>query len=133
MKALCESLDITDYVTFTGFRKDIPELLRELAIFLFTSSTEGLGTTVIDALYKGIPVVATRAGGVPELIRDGLDGFLCNVGDVNCLSEKLNLLLDSAQKRNEMSISATEQAKKFSKDQMGEGVLKIYEEILSKI
>lgn len=126
-----KSLNLNDCVTFTGFRKDIPDLFREITLFLITSDTEGLGTTVIDALYNGIPVIATRAGGIPELVINEEQGYLCDIGDHKCLAEKINYLLDSEKLRQEMASSAIQRSKKFTNEQMGAGVLKIYREILA--
>src|SRR5690606_30957928 len=113
-------------VTFTGFRKDIPDLFRELTLFLITSDTEGLGTTGIDALYNGIAVIATWAGGIPELIINEEQGYLCDIGDHKCLAQKVNRLLDSDKLREKMSESAIQRSKMFTNEQMGAGVLEIY-------
>lgn len=126
-----KTLNLNDRVTFTGFRKDIPVLFRELTLFLITSDTEGLGTTVIDALYNGIPVVATRAGGIPELIINEKQGYLCDIDDYNCLAEKINRLLDSEKLRREMAKNAFQRSMRFTNKQMGAGVLEIYQEILT--
>ena len=126
---LAKSLQLSSSVTFTGFRNDIPQLFRELTLFLITSDTEGLGTTVIDSLCNGIPVVATNAGGIPELVRNGEEGYLCSIGDSICLGEKVNSLLSNEDERQKMSKKAIERAKLFTNEQMGEGVLRIYREI----
>ena len=126
---LAKKLKLTQAVSFTGFRSDIPDLFRELSLFLITSDTEGLGTTVIDSLCNGIPVIATKAGGIPELVRDDEEGYLCNIGDPDCLAEKVNLLLNNEEKREKMSKKAVERAKLFTNEQMGAGVLEIYRQI----
>lgn len=126
---LAKALKLDDRVTFTGFRKDIADLFRELTLFLITSDNEGLGTTVIDALYNRIPVVATRAGGIPELVINEKQGYLCDIGDYRCLAAKINYLLDSEKLRAEMAENAFQRSKKFTNEQMGAGVLKIYREI----
>lgn len=126
---LAKKLKLTHAVSFTGFRNDIPTLFRELTLFLITSDTEGLGTTVIDSLCNGVPVIATKAGGIPELVRDGKEGFLCAIADSECLAEKVNLLLDSEGERAKMSKSAVKRATLFTNEQMGAGVLKIYRQI----
>ena len=63
-------------VTFAGFRDDVPDLLGALDVFAFPSTSEGLGSSVLEALAAGVPVVATTAGGIPEAVRDGEDGLL---------------------------------------------------------
>src|SRR5690554_4401504 len=130
-KKMAKSMKLTSHVTFTGFRKDISELFRELTLFLITSDTEGLGTTVIDALYNGVPIVATRAGGIPELVINDEQGYLCDIGDYKCLADKINRLLDSEDLRREMSERAFQRSTLFTNENMGSGVLGIYRKILA--
>jgi len=68
-------------IQLSGFRKDVPVILPEVDVFLFTSQEEGLGTSLLDALACKVPVVATCAGGVPEIIEDGKTGLLAEVKD----------------------------------------------------
>lgn len=129
MEVLAKTLNLTDTVTFTGFRNDIALLFRELTLFLITSDTEGLGTTVIDSLCNGIPVIATEAGGIPELVRNGEEGYLCAIGDSACLAEKVTHLLDAENELNILSRKAIERAKLFTNEQMGAKVLEIYRQV----
>ena len=133
MESLSKNLDLDAHVTFTGFRKDIPLLFREMSVFLITSETEGLGTTVIDALYNGIPVVATDAGGIPELVLDKEVGFLCPVGNAECLAKKVGLLLDSEELRRELGQNAIKRSKLFTNQKMGEGVLQVYLSVMDNL
>lgn len=132
IKAMAHKMKLDSHLTFTGFRDDVPQIFREISLFLITSKTEGLGTTVIDALFNKIPVVATRAGGIPELVEDGNQGFLCPIGDYKCLAYRVSELLDSPPMRDEMAQRAFEKSKHFTSDKMGEKVLAIYREILSE-
>lgn len=126
---LSKSLNLTNVVTFTGFRNDIPQLFRELTLFLITSDTEGLGTTVIDALCNGIPVIATKAGGIPELVRNEEEGFLCAIGDAKCLAEKVTLLLEREDLRKEMREKSISRSEHFTYQEMGAGVLAVYRRV----
>ena len=74
----------------TGFRKDIPKILPELDIFLFSSKTEGLGTSLLDAFACQVPVVATNAGGVPELIIHEKTGLLSPTKDPQSLAKNVS-------------------------------------------
>ena len=67
------------HVVMTGQRDDIPEILPDLDVFLMTSAKEGLGTTLLDAFAAEVPVVATRAGGIPEIVADGETGLLADI------------------------------------------------------
>ena len=81
MKAYVNERQLDEYFIFTGFLKNIDQVLPSLDIFLMSSKTEGLGTSVIDAQAAKVPVVATAAGGIPELIRHEETGLLAEVGD----------------------------------------------------
>lgn len=94
LEALRAELGLADRVHFTGFRSDVPKLLPEFAVFLMTSRTEGLGTSILDAFACKVPVVATRAGGIPEIVHHGISGLLCPVGDATCLADAVHQVLD---------------------------------------
>ena len=70
IKSFSSKLKCSKNIHFVGFRNDVPDILGELNVFLITSKTEGLGTSILDALAAKVPVVATRAGGIPEIIKD---------------------------------------------------------------
>ncbi len=76
LEALARELGIAARVVFTGFRSDALDLLRAFDVFVMSSYLEGLGTSIMDAQALGVPVVATRTGGIPELVEDGVTGLL---------------------------------------------------------
>ncbi|MFH1008021.1 MAG: glycosyltransferase [Candidatus Latescibacterota bacterium] len=80
-------------VIFTGFRKDIGAILGMLNVFVLSSYLEGLGTSVLDAMLMGLPVVGTTVGGIPEAVRDGENGFLVPPRNPKALSEAICRLL----------------------------------------
>lgn len=116
-------------ILLLGFRKDIPTLLGDLDVFLMTSKTEGLGTSILDAFAAEVPVVATRAGGIPELIEPGKTGLLCDIKDATCLAEAVHELLDSAELRKKLTTAARDKVKAFSKEATAAKTLAIYQEI----
>lgn len=87
---------------FLGFRSDVPALLRALDVFTLSSKLEGLGSSVMDAQWCGLPVVATAAGGIPELVRDGVTGLLVPVGDAPALAAALRRVLGDADLRRRL-------------------------------
>jgi glycosyltransferase involved in cell wall biosynthesis len=117
-------------ITFTGFRSDVARILRELDIFLITSSTEGLGTTIIDAMYNSLPVVATRAGGIPELVEHEQTGLLCEIQDADCLAESINRLLDDKERSEQFGRAGHQRSLKFSKEAMAKKVIEFYKNAL---
>jgi L-malate glycosyltransferase len=101
-------------IIFTGFRADIPIVLADFDIFLFTSKTEGLGTSVLDAMASAVPIVSTNAGGIPEIIQHEINGLLCNVGDSDCLAESVLRLVNDITLRDTLVQNAKERVKAFS-------------------
>lgn len=80
--ALVQELGLTSCVRFAGMQLDVLRLLQQSDVFLLPSLTEGFGLAALEALSCGVPVVASRVGGVPEVISDGETGLLCESGDV---------------------------------------------------
>jgi glycosyltransferase involved in cell wall biosynthesis len=85
-----------------GFRKDLDQLLPWASILALPSLTEGLPNVVLEAMAARVPVVATAAGGTPELVTDGVTGHLVPPRDAAALGERLLRLLRSASARREM-------------------------------
>jgi glycosyltransferase involved in cell wall biosynthesis len=96
LKAQAATLGLKRAV-FTGFRRDMPEVMRSLDVFTLSSHLEGLGSSVMDAMFCGLPVVATWAGGLGELVADGVTGLLVGVRDHQALATALaRVILDPA-------------------------------------
>lgn len=89
LEALASELGIADAVTFTGYRSDALALLAELDVLLISSLTEGLPLTVYEAFAAGVPVVATDAGGIREVVADGRTGFVTATGDAAALAGRV--------------------------------------------
>lgn len=120
------------WIKFTGFRDDIPEVMADLDLFLITSKTEGLGTSILDAFAAKIPVVGTAAGGIPELIENKVSGMLCAVKDVDCLAESIVELCNKPEKRIELVKNAGTKVQAFSKKLTAENTLKQYQAVFSQ-
>lgn len=98
LEALAGELCIADQVRFLGLRNDLPELFELLEVFLLVSFTEGISITLLEAMGSGVPAVVTRTGGNPEVVLDGVTGYLVEVGDEAEMSLKvIGLLADSEQ------------------------------------
>jgi len=98
---------------FLGRRDDVPALLRVSDAFVLASIEEGLGTSLMDALCCGLPVVATRAGGIVELIEDGRSGLLVPPADAQSLAAALLRLLDDAELRDALARAGSAQSERF--------------------
>lgn len=95
-KALAEELGIANHCEFHGWVSGAERegLFARAAVYCLPSKNEGLPMSVLEAMARGIPTVATPVGGVPQVIEDGVSGFLVDVDDVDALSDRLNILLD---------------------------------------
>jgi L-malate glycosyltransferase len=118
---------------FTGFRKDVHELLPGLDLFLITSETEGLGTSVLDAFAAGVPVVATNAGGIPEMVVHRETGMLCNVRDTESLASSVVELFNNPALRDSIVKKSKARVQEFSKRKTAEQTYKIYREIIAQL
>ena len=94
LKLQASSCKLKDKIIFTGFRKDVREILSITDILVLPSSREGLPIILLEAMAEGAIVVATCVGGTPELVQDGENGFLVEYGDVEGLQKILVSLLD---------------------------------------
>ena len=92
LEQLAHDLGIARATYFVGYQSEVAGYYRLFDVFLLPSVNEGTPVSAIEALASGTPVVATRVGGVPDVVRDGLDGFLVEPGDVEGAAERLAIL-----------------------------------------
>ncbi|MFQ5739058.1 MAG: glycosyltransferase family 4 protein [Acidobacteriota bacterium] len=97
-----ERLELSKSVSFTGFRSDSEALMKQFDLFCLPSLSEGLSSAILAAMANRLPVIATRVGGIPELVVDGETGLLVPVQDVGCLTRSLATLLKSESVRRRM-------------------------------
>ncbi|MDD5454940.1 MAG: glycosyltransferase family 4 protein [Candidatus Ratteibacteria bacterium] len=122
---------IRDKVFFTGFREDIPEILSILDLFILPSHLEGLCTSLMDAIYMGVPVVATTAGGIPEVVENEKTGLLVPPKDPNALAEAIIKLLKDKDKRETFAAEGKKRIlEKFTASRMVEQVEQVYLSLL---
>ncbi|MFL9844353.1 glycosyltransferase family 4 protein [Flavobacterium rhizosphaerae] len=95
IKALAEELGVAQEIIFTGFRKDIPQILPEFDLFLFTSNNEPTGGVLLECYACHVPVVAANAGGIPEVVQDGVTGLMAEVGNPESFADKIMYMLDN--------------------------------------
>jgi len=97
LERMAADLEIADATLFLGARDDVPALLGLMDVFVLSSLSEGAPNVVMEAMAAGLPVVATRVGGVPEIVADGSTGVLVEPGDARALAAAvLELLEDQA-------------------------------------
>ncbi len=131
-RARAAELGLADSVEFLGWvgadRRD--ELLAAADVFVLPSYNEGLPISLLEAMSWGVPVVSTTVGGIPELIRDGTDGFLLEAGDVPALARSLIELASDASLRERMGRAGREQvAEAFSREAVLPRLEQLYAEV----
>jgi len=97
------ALGCDEMVTFLGFRKDSPDLIAAADLFVLPSVAEAFGLVLTEALYLGTPVVATRVGGIPEIVDDGIDGTLVPAADSRALAHAILELLENPERRQRLA------------------------------
>lgn len=95
-------LGLAHSVTLTGWRRDVPEIMKCLDLFLLTSRWEGLPRVYMEALSCGVPVVGTRVDGAEEIVHEGVNGFLKAPGDVDGLADRVFWMLDHGEEAKAM-------------------------------
>ena len=124
---------LADVLVFTGFRKDVERLLPELDVMAMTSRTEGLGTSILDAFAAQVPVVATAAGGIPELIEDGRTGLLRPVEDDEALARAVEHVLQDPALRGRLVQGASLKLKGFTRKATAMATLKEYQSVMDEL
>ncbi len=110
-------------VRLAGYRTDAAQLCAAFDVLAVPSRAEPFGLVLLEALVRGVPVVATRAGGIPEIVRHGVEGLLVPPGDARALAAALQALLADPQERTRMGRAGRERvASAFSLEGMTAGV-----------
>jgi glycosyltransferase involved in cell wall biosynthesis len=97
IKSRIKELDLGDKFIMMGFRSDVKVILRKMSVVCLTSDYEGTPNVVLEAMLAARPVVATRVGDVPDLVRDGVSGFLVDPGDVPGFTRAVKKLLGAPE------------------------------------
>jgi glycosyltransferase involved in cell wall biosynthesis len=114
-----ERLGLAGRVIFTGFRADAPELLSEASLSVLPSLSEGLSNTLLESMAAGVPSVATRVGGNPELIEEGVSGLLVPPRDAAALARAMVAILDDRDLALRLGAEAKRRAvERFSLERM---------------
>ena len=127
---LARELGVADRVTFLGKLKNPLEALALADLFLLPSESESFGLAALEAMACGVPVVATEAGGLPEVIRHGVSGMLAPVGDVERMADHAAFLL-APENHDQFRKQALERASSFHIDAVLPLYLTAYERILT--
>lgn len=129
---LANDLDLCEALTFTGFRHDIHEAIAGLDILVHASTKpEPFGQVIIEGMAAAKPVVATNAGGVPEIVEDGVTGLLVPMNDPERMAEAISTLLSSPEASHAMGVRAQDHiAQHFTIAKTAAGVQHVYQQLL---
>jgi N-acetyl-alpha-D-glucosaminyl L-malate synthase BshA len=123
-------LGVKKDVRFVGRVDDVADVLRGADLFLLPSETESFGLAALEAMACGVPVIASRTGGLPEVVEDGVSGFLAPVGDVAGMTERAIELLKNPDRYGTMQLAAVARAAEFSADRIVPQYERLYEDVL---
>ncbi len=127
-----EENNLQEHIVFMGLQNDIPSLLPNFDVFSLTSFSEGLSFSILEALASGLPAVVTAVGGNPEVVQDGVNGFLVPSDDEHAVAEAIYKLYKDPELRKTMGRQAREIVlKKFSVDVMVQKYQDLYTQVLT--
>ena len=121
-----------DNISWMGFKSNIGDYIPGLDLFAFPSRNEGLGSTLFDVMNAGVPIVAARAGGIPDIIHHEKTGLLVPAEDAEALYDGIVRLYESEELRQQLVAGAHKHLVNYTPEVMAQSYLKIYQEILSE-
>jgi L-malate glycosyltransferase len=112
------TLGVYEDVRFLGKQDPVEEILSIADVFMMPSGSETFGLAALEAMACGVPVVASNIGGLPELIDDRVNGFLCELGDVDAMTDRARALVTDPELHTKMSQAAHDRAEDFNIDRI---------------
>jgi glycosyltransferase involved in cell wall biosynthesis len=133
MQQLAGTLGLSEVVHFLGDRRDIPDLLAAMDVFVLPSHSEGVSLALLEAMAAGLPVIVSRVGGLPEVVRHAENGLLIPVGDAAALAQSLTRVLEDPAWAQTLGDNARHHIQThYSLDRLGQDINAIYEELGEK-
>jgi glycosyltransferase involved in cell wall biosynthesis len=131
MEEHANGLGIADRVIFTGWRRDLPRIYADLDVLVVSSNNEGTPVSAIEAMASGCPVVATRVGGLPDLIDDGETGYLVPREDAHALGAAVMGLLRNHETARRIGETARARvAERFTTERLAADMERLYSDLL---
>jgi glycosyltransferase involved in cell wall biosynthesis len=133
LKTLAGLMELSDAVTFTGFTKDVPQIIATFDVAVLPSYFEGMGRVLLEAMAMEKPVVGTAVGGIPDLIEQGSNGCLVSPGNEKELASALLKILNDKDLAARMGQAGRKKmTDRFSAESMVRSIEKVYSELLEK-
>ncbi|WP_433937498.1 glycosyltransferase [Sorangium cellulosum] len=128
-----QAAGLGDRMIFPGYRSDVPELVSAFDAYVLPSLWEGLPLALLEALALGKPIVASRVGGVPEIVEHGVDGFLVPSKDPGALAEHLaRVARDGELRERARTRSPAKFAEQFSLEAMVDAHVRLFDELIAR-
>ncbi len=130
LEALAKQLGVADRLLITGMCTNVPAWVSCFDLFVLPTLWEGMGRVFLEAQAAGVPVIGTKVGGVPDVVKDGITGILVPPNDINALVEAMELLLTKPELRKQMGYAASQFAnnEQFQVDFMVRKIEEVYEQ-----
>ncbi|MEZ4210152.1 MAG: glycosyltransferase family 4 protein [Patescibacteria group bacterium] len=132
LQNLVKKLDIKDSVRFAGALADVNTALFSMDLFILPSRSEAFGISILEAMRAQVPIIASRVGGIPEIITDNYNGLLFESGNVKNLSATMLKLLNDKKLQKKIVSHYAETLRKFSAKNMAKEVEEIYRHSLGR-
>ena len=133
VRQMAASLGLAGQVHFLGSRRDVPDLLQAMDIFVLPSYSEGLSLALLEAMAAGLPVIVSCVGGNPEVVTDGETGLLIPPRDTSALSGALQRLMDNSTWAKDLGRNARRHVEaNYSLERLGREINEIYDKIVKK-
>jgi L-malate glycosyltransferase len=132
VQEVAEHEGVADRVLFLGKQNSVAELLACSDLLLLPSESESFGLVALEAMSCGVPVVATRVGGVPEVVQDGVSGYLAAVGDIDAMAAAACHVLADPDRWKQFSAAARLDAERYSADRVVSLYESFYGEVLGR-
>lgn len=126
-------LGLSSVMHLTGWRRDTAEIMRCLDVLVLTSLWEGLPRVYLEAMASGVPVVGTKVDGAPEVVREGVTGFLVEPGDVRALAERVLYILSHPEEAKRMGCNGQELPLEFDIHEMVRQQEREYDTLLATL
>ena len=127
-----ESLGLEDRVRFLGWRQDVDEIMGCFDVFVLPSLNEGMGRVLVEAMSAGLPIVASRVGGIPDLVKHGENGLLVPPANAGALEQAISDLLSDKAKRKRMGETGKKMCGPYSIEAMVEKIDDLYSRLVEE-
>ena len=121
-----------DRIVFTGFRRDIPEIMANFDVFILPSLWEGMPRSVIEAMALSKPVVVHGIGGIDEVVENGQNGYIVPIDQTGDFAEKIGLLLDDDRLRRRMGKAGKIKARGYDFESIVHKTAQLYRQLSQK-